>query len=129
MKSPWFRVRPFRREASSKIRGTRTRFMGREMSVVALGLLLLVPVSQAQRPLGIDVSNHQGPSVDWASVRGSGVTFAWAKATEALTFNDADFTINATNAKAAGVYFGAYHFAHPTNSPTSEAAHFWSIAS
>lgn len=57
------------------------------------------------------------------------MTFAWAKATEGLSFNDADFAINATNAKAAGVYFGAYHFAHPTNSPTSEAAHFWSIAS
>src|SRR5947209_17300031 len=96
--------------------------------VLVNGLFLHSTVVVAQRPLGIDVSNYQGPNVNWASVRSSGVAFAWAKATEALGFNDGDFTINATNAKGAGVYFGAYHFAHPTNSPSSEAAHFWSIA-
>src|ERR1044071_1812320 len=103
--------------------------------VVRLALLLVFccvvirPYSASgQRPLGIDVSNYQGPSVNWTSVRNSGVTFACAKATECLTFNDGAFTINATNAKAGGVYFGAYHFAHPLNDPISEAAHFWNIA-
>src|SRR2546430_1147545 len=105
-------------------------FSVRQVLVLAgLGLSLTPEGAFAQRPLGIDVSNHQGPGINWTSVRNSGVTFAWAKATEGLSFNDGDFLINPTNAKSAGLYFGAYHFAHPTNSPTAEAAHFWSIAS
>ncbi len=87
----------------------------------------------AQRPLGIDVSSYQGGSIGWASVKNSGVSFAWAKATEGLTVNDADFTINEANAKAVGVLIGAYHFAHPelhigTAGADQEAAHFWSVA-
>ena len=50
-----------------------------------------------------------------------------------LTVNDADFTINETNARNAGVLIGAYHFAHPEThvglaGADPEAAHFWSIA-
>jgi autotransporter-associated beta strand protein len=83
----------------------------------------------AQRPLGIDVSSYQGGSINWTSVKASGITFAWAKATEGAGVNDADFTVNANNGKAAGVYMGAYHYAHPElNSPATEASHFWSVA-
>jgi autotransporter-associated beta strand protein len=83
----------------------------------------------AQRPLGIDVSSYQGGSIDWTSVSGSGIVFAWAKATEGGGVNDADFVVNENNGKAAGVYMGAYHYAHPElNSPSTEASHFWSIA-
>jgi autotransporter-associated beta strand protein len=86
-------------------------------------------LSFAQRPLGIDVSSFQGGSVNWASVKGAGYIFAWAKATEGATVNDADYTVNANNGKAAGVIMGAYHYAHPElNSPSTEASHFWSIA-
>ena len=46
---------------------------------------------------------------------------------------DADFTINEANAKAAGVYIGAYHFARPdlntgTAGADTEAAYFWNQA-
>jgi GH25 family lysozyme M1 (1,4-beta-N-acetylmuramidase) len=44
-------------------------------------------------------------------VKNSGVSFAWAKATGGWSISDADSTINAVNAKAAGVYIGAYDFA------------------
>lgn len=82
-----------------------------------------------QRPLGVDVSNHQGASINWASVKAGGYTFAWAKATENVNFVDADFAINMNGAKAAGVYIGAYHFARPAvNSPTAEANYFWGVA-
>jgi len=66
----------------------------------------------AQRPLGIDVSSYQGQP-NWTSVKtsGSGIAFAWAKATEGTYYIDADFTYNEVNAKAAGVLIGAYHFA------------------
>ncbi len=85
--------------------------------------------AQAQRPLGVDVSSYQGSGINWSSVKSDGVSFAWAKATEGTTITDADFTGNVNNGKAAGVYMGAYHFAHPNSAtPGSEASHFWSVA-
>ena len=104
----------------------------RSLSAVAvLGLALAFVPAQAlaQRPLGIDVSSYQGSDINWTNVKSSGVSFAWAKATEGVSISDADFTINAVNAKAAGVYIGAYDFAHPeNNTPNAEATHFWSVA-
>jgi len=94
------------------------------------GLTLAFGTAQglAQRALGIDVSHYQG-SIDWTSVKTSGVSFAWAKATEGSGTGDAYFTGNMINAKAAGVRIGAYHFAHPeNNSPATEANYFWSVA-
>jgi GH25 family lysozyme M1 (1,4-beta-N-acetylmuramidase) len=109
----------------------KTRFTTFLIFFFALGTLEIF----AQRPLGIDVSSYQGSdnspktNIVWTSVKNSGVTFAWAKATEGVTVTDADFIYNATNAKAAGVFIGAYDFAHPeNNSPSAEANHFWSVA-
>ena len=99
-------------------------------ALVAAALAMLAGPGQAlaQRPLGIDVSSYQG-SITWSSVKGDGVVFAWAKATEGATITDGYFVSNENNGKAAGVYMGAYHFAHPNlNSPATEAAHFWSVA-
>jgi hypothetical protein len=76
--------------------------------LILLGAVL-PPRSRAQRPLGLDVSHYQGQP-DWTSVRGSGITFSWAKATEGLNTGDADFTYNELNGKAAGVYMGALPF-------------------
>jgi autotransporter-associated beta strand protein len=94
-----------------------------------LAMAAVPDIAQAQRPLGIDVSSFQGSGVDWTSVKNSGRVFAWAKATEGVSINDADFTVNENNGKTAGMYMGAYHFAHPElNTPAAEASHFWSIA-
>ena len=83
----------------------------------------------AQKPLGVDVSSYQGSAINWTSVKGFGVSFAWAKATEGVSITDSAFTANAVNGKAAGVYIGAYDFAHPEdNSPSAEATHFWNVA-
>lgn len=83
---------------------------------------------RAQKPLGIDVSHWQA-TVNWTSVKNSGVTFAWAKATEGMNTDDDYFVGNQVNAKAAGVLIGAYHFAHPeSNTPAEEAAHYWNVA-
>ena len=50
--------------------------------MLVLGLELLAGPGRAlaQRPLGIDVSSYQ-ETVNWTSVKGAGITFAWAKAT------------------------------------------------
>ena len=87
----------------------------------------------AQRPLGIDVSHYQG-SINWSNLAGSGITFAWCKATEGLTIVDATFASNVVQAKAAGIPIGMYHFAHPEthvglSGADAEAAFFWSTIS
>ncbi|MDB6112251.1 MAG: hypothetical protein JWR69_4001 [Pedosphaera sp.] len=99
--------------------------------IISLGIVFGPGRALAQRPIGIDVSSYQGGSINWTSVKGSGVAFAWAKATEGTGFLDVDFNINEVNAKAAGVLIGAYHYARydvntGTAGATSEANYFWS---
>jgi GH25 family lysozyme M1 (1,4-beta-N-acetylmuramidase) len=97
-------------------------------TIVGFAFVPVAPHSFAQRPLGIDVSHYQGQP-NWTSVRSSGITFSWAKASEGISITDAQFTYNTVNGKAAGVYMGAYHFARPNlNSPAAEASQFWSVA-
>jgi autotransporter-associated beta strand protein len=109
------------------------------MIVIGVGGLVAPLKALAQRPLGIDVSSYQGSAdspptnIVWTKVKSAGIAFAWAKATEGLTYRDADFVYNVTNAKSAGVPIGAYHFAHPDTHPGTsgadqEAAFFLSIA-
>ena len=61
---------------------------------------------------GIDVSRHQG-TIDWAQVAASGQRFVLAKATEGLLTVDPTYATNRAGAMAAGLEFGAYHFARP----------------
>jgi GH25 family lysozyme M1 (1,4-beta-N-acetylmuramidase) len=103
------------------------------MTAAALALAFGTGDAIAQRPLGVDVSDHQPTTIDWSSVKNAGYSFAWAKATQGLASKgyppDDTFVENEQNGKAAGVYIGAYHFAQPNiDSPGSEAAFFWSIA-
>lgn len=102
-----------------------------------VGIVLGPERAQAQRPLGIDVSSYQGNKVNWTNVKSSGVTFAWAKAgegtgTDGWVGQDPDFTVNAVNAKAAGVIIGYYYYCHPETEvgvagADTEAAFFWSV--
>ena len=82
----------------------------------------------AQRASGIDVSRFQG-TINWTSVKGSGISFAWAQATRGAYLTNVNFVANMVNGKAAGVLMGAYHYAFPaTNSPSVEADYFWNLA-
>jgi lysozyme len=72
---------------------------------------------------GIDVSKYQG-DIDWNAVAGSGVKFAWIKATEGGDHLDAKFQANWEGAKAAGVPRGAYHFVYWCRAPMEEARWF-----
>jgi GH25 family lysozyme M1 (1,4-beta-N-acetylmuramidase) len=71
---------------------------------------------------GIDVSNNNG-HVDWAKIADAGYRFAWAKASEGATFNDAFLLENVKAARAHGITPGAYHFLRP-GSPVGQAWHF-----
>jgi len=79
---------------------------------------------------GIDVSHWQG-TIDFNAVAGAGYRFVFAKATEGQTFNDPNYATYRAGAKAAGVTFGAYHYARPdstTNDAVLEADHFVNTA-
>jgi GH25 family lysozyme M1 (1,4-beta-N-acetylmuramidase) len=87
------------------------------------------PVAAKQPPNslpGIDVSHHQ-ETIDWTQVAASGQRFALAKATEGTGYIDPMYATNRAGATAAGIAFGAYHFARPDlhpNNPIAEADHF-----
>jgi GH25 family lysozyme M1 (1,4-beta-N-acetylmuramidase) len=72
---------------------------------------------------GIDISHWQD-TIDWPAVKGDGVEFALAKATEATDYVDPTFDTNRAEAKAAGIAFGAYHFFRSDEDPTVQAQHF-----
>lgn len=92
--------------------------------------------AQAASPIrGIDVSHWQG-EIAWDLVAAARYKFAFAKATENRTYADPTYTRNRSKAIAAGLKFGAYHFARPTGSTLAqvradarlEAEHFLEIA-
>ena len=68
---------------------------------------------------GIDVSKYQG-NVDWNAVAGSGVKFAWIKASEGGDRVDPMFQANWDAARAAGVARGAYHFMYWCRDPLEQ---------
>lgn len=83
---------------------------------------------------GIDVSHWQG-AISWPKVAAAGKKFAIIKATDGLVtdgqmFVDDKYAYNHANAKAAGLWTGAYHFARPdatAGDAVREADHFVSV--
>ncbi|KAF7763475.1 CAZyme family GH25 [Agaricus bisporus var. burnettii] len=89
--------------------------------LIFLSSVITVALATVQ---GIDVSHFQG-SINWSSVRSSGVRWAYIKATEGTTFRDPNFSANYVGATNAGVIRGAYHFAHPDSSSGAAQANFF----
>src|SRR6185437_3367405 len=87
------------------------------------------------RAKGIDVSTWNG-AIDWTKVAHAGYRFAFGKATEGTAYNDKTYTTNRNGSEAAGLVFGAYHFARPagknlagaTASAIRQANHFLAVA-
>ena len=95
------------------------------MALVAGAFTLATPATAAGPIHGVDVSGWQG-QVDWGAVQRSGRQFAFAKATEGVTFVDRTFGANRVAMGQAGLVLrGFYHFARPDrNTAAAEAAHF-----
>ena len=72
---------------------------------------------------GIDVSHYQG-TVDWVKVKATGITFAYAKATDGNTYTDPQFHTNWQGMRAAGILRGAYHFYETNDDPVTQANNF-----
>ena len=113
----------------------RSRLLSTDGAMMALCASLVVlgaASAQAQRPLGVDVSDFQGTSINWTSVKTNGVSFAWSKSTQGASgqyVSQASFSGNISRGKSAGLYMGAYHFCEPwRNAPATEVSYFWSVA-
>jgi GH25 family lysozyme M1 (1,4-beta-N-acetylmuramidase) len=79
---------------------------------------------------GIDISHWQGV-INWTKVAAAGKRFAFMKASESTNFVDDTYITNRAQARAAGLYVGAYHFAQPSSGAgdaIAEADHFINTA-
>jgi lysozyme len=76
--------------------------------------------------IGVDVSSYQGCAINWTAQKRRGVSFAFFKATEGLSYTDGCLRHNVASAKKARLPYGVYDFLRPQpgRSPASEAAHF-----
>lgn len=79
---------------------------------------------------GIDVSSHQG-SVAWDQVAGSGIGFAFVKASGGSWYRNPHYADQHGGARAAGLAVGSYHYAFessgdpfPGKGPEAEADYF-----
>ena len=78
----------------------------------------------------IDVSSNNHPNgapIDWAQVKGAGVTTAIIKATEGTNYTNPFYAPDVAGAKAAGIDVLAYHFAG-WGAAAAEVAYFKSVA-
>jgi lysozyme len=87
------------------------------------------PAPKGRRVDGVDISHHQGHAIDYAAAKRAGVRWMYHKATEGATFTDSNYEHRRAEAKAAGIPFGAYHFARAgADDAVLEARHFLSVA-
>src|SRR5262249_43942952 len=75
---------------------------------------------------GIDVASYQGYP-NWTSVKNSGKTFAFTKATEGTTYTNPYFATNWARIKSAGLIRGAYHYGRPGTDPVVQANRFCNV--
>lgn len=72
---------------------------------------------------GVDVSQYQGNTIDWAAAKAAGLSFALLRASVGNTIIDTDYALNAKAARAAGLLVGAYHWLGHGN-PTADLDNF-----
>lgn len=104
----------------------RTRLLALALSVAFLttgvATINVVSAQAATVITGVDVSkwDHSatsaypaGTPIDWVKVKAAGRSFAIIKASERTNYRNPYFANDYTQAKAAGLVVGAYHFARP----------------
>jgi lysozyme len=72
---------------------------------------------------GIDVSEFQ-KTIDWHQVQGAGVKFAYIRATDGTTIQDATFAQNWKDAEKEGVLVGPYHYFTTTSPVATQITNF-----
>jgi lysozyme len=77
--------------------------------------------------LGIDVSHHQGGSLNFVALRRAGIDFCFIKATEGAGFKDSKFGTNLKRARDAGMLVAAYHYLRNTTSAAAQVSNVVSV--
>lgn len=73
--------------------------------------LSATPSREVYPVAGIDISGHNGDSIDFVAASQTGaLDFVLIKATEGTNFKDRNFRYNIERARQAGLKVGAYHF-------------------
>jgi GH25 family lysozyme M1 (1,4-beta-N-acetylmuramidase) len=88
-------------------------------AIGAAGSWLAPPIARASVE-GIDVSKWQG-TIDWPSVAGAGIKFAFIRVSDGANYLDPQFDRNWREAKNAGILRGPYQFFRPTQDGTRQA--------
>lgn len=88
--------------------------MRRRFALLLAVFVVASPASAASFARGIDVSRWKG-SINWRQVAQGGYRFAFTEATNGFA-SDWTYARNRASAKAAGLAFGAFHFARPAGS-------------
>ncbi|NLN04008.1 MAG: glycoside hydrolase family 25 protein [Clostridiaceae bacterium] len=89
-----------------------------------IGILQLNNPSKKKYPVrGVDVSHYQG-DIDWDTLAGQGIDFAFIKATEGSSHVDKNFAKNWEKASQADIVIGAYHFFSLESSGLTQAENF-----
>ncbi|MDF2272686.1 lysozyme [Streptomyces coacervatus] len=84
----------------------------------------VVSTTEVGRIEGVDVASYQS-DVAWAALWGSGVRWAYTKATEGTSYQNPYFAQQYDGAYGVGMIRGAYHFAAPdSSSGTAQADYF-----
>ncbi|MFE0512448.1 lysozyme [Streptomyces sp. NPDC058964] len=73
---------------------------------------------------GVDVASYQG-AVAWSTLWGSGVRWAYTKASEGTYYTNSYFSKQYDGADDAGMIRGAYHFATPDSSGGAAQADYF----
>jgi lysozyme len=69
---------------------------------------------------GVDVSTYDGV-VDWPTVKGAGIAFAFARISDGTTHPDDRFAANWPGMKSAGIVRGAYQYFRASEDPVAQA--------
>ncbi|MDQ1009804.1 GH25 family lysozyme M1 (1,4-beta-N-acetylmuramidase)/peptidoglycan hydrolase-like protein with peptidoglycan-binding domain [Streptomyces sp. V4I23] len=72
---------------------------------------------------GIDTSHHNAHPIQWATIKASGYTFVFHKATQGTGYRDPRFATDFTAATRAGLMAAPYHF-YDAGSGAAQAGHF-----
>ncbi len=103
---------------------TRREFLRTSAALTAGVVTAPFAAAQATSVRGIDISHWQG-TINWTSVRNSGIQFAFCKATEGTNYTDPTFATNWPAMRAAGIIRGAYHYGRPAADPAQQARRFY----
>lgn len=88
------------------------------------GIILFNNPSRKVYPVrGVDVSHYQG-EIDWDTLSGENISFAYIKATEGSGYIDPCFYYNYDNARRTDLRVGAYHFFSFDSSGETQADNF-----